>query len=290
VKPPPFRYYDPTTLQEALELLATKDNAKLLAGGQSLMAMLNLRVVQPDHLIDLNRIPELAFLDDDGEGLRIGSMARQRELELSPLVQKRCPLMHEALRNVGHRQTRNRGTIGGSLCHLDPTAELPSVAMAYDAVIEVGGGSGSRTVPMLDFPVFYMTPAIEPHEVVTAVRLAHWPKGHGSAFLEFARRHGDFAVVSVAVLLDVGRDGRVRRTSLTVSGVGPRPVRVTAAERLLTGAKAEAPVFSSAAEACRDIDATGDVHASADYRRHLAATLAYRALQVARTRARPVEA
>ena len=216
MKPPPFDYYDPRSLEEALELLAATNNAKLLAGGQSLMPMLNMRYVRPDTIVDLNHVSELTYIRDGGDVIRIGGMTRQRDLELSALVQKRCPLMHEALLNVGHRQTRNRGTIGGSLCHLDPAAELPSVAMAYDATIEIRSRGGAREIPMAEFPAFFMTPAIEPNELVTGLRFSYWPEGHGSAFLEFARRRGDFAVVSIAALLDVA----LQRSLAEVSALG----------------------------------------------------------------------
>lgn len=278
MKPPPFNYFDPRSIDEALGLLAAKPNAKLLAGGQSLMPMMNMRYVRPDNIIDLNHISELSYIREDGDDICIGSMARQRELEFSDLIQRRCPLMHEALLNVGHRQTRNRGTIGGSLCHLDPAAELPSVAMAYDAVIEVRGQAGMRSVAMARFPALYMTPAIEPTEIVVGVRFAAWPAGHGSAFLEFSRRHGDFAMVAVAALVDVGVDRTVRRASVTVSGLGFAPQRVAAAETILMGSDASADIAHRAADACGELNATSDVHASREYRQYLAATLAFRAI------------
>jgi carbon-monoxide dehydrogenase medium subunit len=285
VKPPPFDYYDPTTLPDVIELLATKENAKLLAGGQSLMPMLNMRFVRPDTIIDLNRLPELTGIHDEGVTIRIGSMTSQRDLEFSALVQRRCPLMHEALKNVGHRQTRNRGTIGGSLCHLDPAAELPSVALAYDAVIEVKNRDGAREIRMADFPAYYMTPAIQPDELVTGLRFPYWSEAHGSAFLEFARRQGDFAIVSVAVLLELASDRTIRRASITVGGALYAPQRLPGAEEILLGTQASEETLHLVADTCGDIDATGDVHASADYRRHLAATLSFRAVRQAYSRA-----
>jgi carbon-monoxide dehydrogenase medium subunit len=286
VKPPRFRYFDPETLDEAIGILANKDNAKVLAGGQSLMPMLNMRYVQPDHIIDLNRIAGLSEIREHGGILHIGAMTRQRALEFSPLVHEYCPLMREALLNVGHRQTRNRGTIGGSLCHLDPAAELASVATAYDAVIEVRGPNGARDIPMAEFPLFYMTPAIAPEEIVTGVRFALWPQGHVSVFLEFARRHGDFAIVSIAVLLDVGDDRRIRRASVTVSGLTHKPERIAESERLLCAGPASDAVIRDAAAACGEPEATSDVHATASYRRHLARTLAFRCLTTALERAK----
>jgi aerobic carbon-monoxide dehydrogenase medium subunit len=284
MKPPPFQYHDPGTLEEALDLLATRENAKLLAGGQSLMAMLNMRYVQPDHLIDINKISGLAYIRQDQDQIHIGAMTRQRELEFSALVVERCPLMHEALANVGHRQTRNRGTIGGSLCHLDPAAELVAVATACDAIIEVRSQGGTRDVAISDFPAFFMTPAIEPDEIVTGIRFRPWPAEHGSAFLELSRRHGDFALVSISVLLDLDGD-IVYRVSLTVGGLTHAPQRVTAAEDILRGIRVTAEAIAGAAAVCSRLPANGDIHGSAAYRQHVAGVLAERALALAHRRA-----
>lgn len=284
MKPPPFQYHDPSTIAEALDLLGSKDNAKLLAGGQSLMPMLNMRFVQPDHLIDLNKIAELSYIRAGDNLIHIGAMTRQRDLEFSALIRAGCPLMHEALTNVGHRQTRNRGTIGGSLCHLDPAAELPAVAAAYDATIEVRGEGGSRDVPMAEFPAFFMTPAIEPDEIVTGLRFVPWPDGHGSAFIEFSRRQGDFALASVAVLLDVDGD-IIRRASITVGGLSHGPKRVTEAEQILRQGNPTEDTFRTAANACGAFEATSDIHGSASYRQHVARTLALRAMTIAHQRA-----
>src|SRR5450432_4547084 len=165
MKPPPFQYHDPRTIAEAVGLLGTLENAKLLAGGQSLMPMLNMRFVLPDHVIDLNRVEGLSYIKETGGVLEIGAMTRQYEVEFSEIVRTRCPLLHQAILQVGHRQTRNRGTVGGSLCHLDPAAELVAVAAALDAVIEVTGPGGVRTIGFDDFPRGYMTPALEPDEL-----------------------------------------------------------------------------------------------------------------------------
>jgi carbon-monoxide dehydrogenase medium subunit len=284
MKPPPFQYHDPSTVEEALDLLATMENAKLLAGGQSLMAMLNMRYVQPDHLIDINKIGDLAYIRQDQDQINIGAMTRQRELEFSGLVLERCPLLHEALANVGHRQTRNRGTIGGSLCHLDPAAELVAVATAYDAIIEVRGRGGARDVAISDFPAFFMTPAIEPYEMVTGVRFHPWPAQHGSAFLELSRRQGDFALVSVAALLDLDGDV-VRRVSLTVGGLTHAPQRVSAAEDVLRGSRVTADAIADAAAVCSALLANGDIHGSAAYRQQVAGVLSERALTLAHRRA-----
>src|SRR5262245_1285972 len=218
MKPPPFQYHDPKTVAEAVGLLGRLENAKLLAGGQSLMPMLNMRFVLPDHVIDLNRIEGLAYIKEVGGALEIGAMTRQRDIEFSDVVKAKCPLLHQAIMHIGHRQTRNRGTIGGSLCHLDPAAELPSVAATMDANVMVAGPNGTREIAFRDFPAGFMTPAIEPNEIVTAVRFPLWPAGHKSAFVEFSRRHGDFAIVSAAVLLELA-GGKISRAAVTLGGI-----------------------------------------------------------------------
>jgi carbon-monoxide dehydrogenase medium subunit len=192
--------------------------------------------------------------------------------------------MREAILNVGHRQTRNRGTLGGSLCHLDPSAELVVVAAAMDATVTIAGRDGERTVGFADFPQAYMTPAVGLDELLVNVRFPLWPKGHGYAFTEFSRRHGDFAIVSAAALLEEDAHGRILKASVTVGGVGAAPVRVAAVERAITGQPASAALFRDACEACRDIEAMEDVHASSSYRRHLAAVLSRRALETAHAR------
>jgi carbon-monoxide dehydrogenase medium subunit len=285
MKPPPFSYHDPRTVADAVGLLATLDNAKVLAGGQSLMPMLNMRFVLPDHVIDLNRIDGLSYIRDGGDALDIGAMTRQRDIEFSNVVAKRCPLMREAILNVGHRQTRNRGTLGGSLCHLDPSAELVVVAAAMDATVTVAGRDGERTVRFADFPQGYMTPAVGLDELLTNVRFPLWPEGHGYAFTEFARRHGDFAIVSAAALLLEDANGRIVRTSVTIGGIGAAPVRAVEVERAIVGQAASAELFRDACETCRDIEAMGDVHASSSYRQHLATVLSRRALETAHGRA-----
>jgi carbon-monoxide dehydrogenase medium subunit len=212
-------------------------------------------------------------------------MTRQRDLEFSDVVAKRCPLMREALLQVGHRQTRNRGTIGGSLSHLDPAAELPAVCAASDATVRVQGPKGAREIPFAEYPMAYMTPAIEMDEIVTGVRLPLWPENHGYAFVEFARRHGDFAVASAAALLTVGADGKITRASLTIGGVATAPVRMTAIEEALVGEGGSEDRFRELCEACREIDALGDVYASTEYRQHLATVMSRRALVKAYGRA-----
>jgi aerobic carbon-monoxide dehydrogenase medium subunit len=284
MKPPPFRYHDPKTVGETVGLLDRLENAKLLAGGQSLMPMLNFRFVQPDHIIDINRVEGLSYIRDASGALEIGAMTRQRELEFSDLVRARWPIMHEALLQVGHRQTRNRGTIGGSLCHLDPAAELVSLATGYDATVTVAGPKGERELPFAQFPVAYMTPAIEPNELVVGVRFPAWPNNEGYAFIEFARRHGDFAITSAAALIDVDAAGKLSRASVTIGGMGTAPARARELEQALVGQAPSKELFRDACESCRKLEAIDDVHAPASYRQHLAAVLSRRALEKAHAR------
>jgi carbon-monoxide dehydrogenase medium subunit len=280
MKPPPFQYHDPTTLADAVSLLGKLENAKLLAGGQSLMPMLNMRFVLPDHIIDLNRVDGLATIKETGGALEIGAMTRQRDIEFSDLVKAKCPLLHQAVMHIGHRQTRNRGTIGGSLCHLDPAAELVSVAAAHDATVMVAGPNGTREIAFADFPAGYLTPAIELNEIVTAVRIPLWPAGHKAAFVEFSRRHGDFAIVSAAALLQID-GGKIARASLTIGGVAVGPVRASEVEMAIVGQAPSSELFRKSCESCRAIEALTDIHASSDYRAHLAAVLSRRALEKA---------
>jgi carbon-monoxide dehydrogenase medium subunit len=284
MKPPPFHYHDPKTVSEAVGLLAQLENAKLLAGGQSLMPMLNFRFVQPDHIIDLNRVEGLSYIREVEGALEIGAMTRQRDLEFSDTVRARWPIMHEALLQVGHRQTRNRGTIGGSLCHLDPAAELVSLATGYDATLTVVGPNGERELPFAEFPVAYMTPSIDLNELVVGVRFPQWAANHGYAFVEFARRHGDFAITSAAVLIESDGAGRLSRVSVTIGGMGTAPVRAREVEQAIIGQMPTGELFRAACESCRKLEAIDDVHAPASYRQHLAAVLSRRALEKAHAR------
>jgi aerobic carbon-monoxide dehydrogenase medium subunit len=277
MKPLLFQYHDPKTLSEAVDLLGRLENAKLLAGGQSLMPMLNMRFVLPDHVIDLNRIDGLSYIREAAGEIVIGAMTRQRDLEFSEIIESKCPLMHQAVKHVGHRQMRNRGTIGGSLCHLDPAAELVTVAAAHDAVLTVTGPSGTREINFKDFPAGYLTPTIELNEIVTQIRIPVWPKGHMSSFVEFARRHGDFAIVSVAALVEMNGD-RIRRAVIALGGVATAPVRVPDLENGVVGQRPSDELFRKIGESCRSVEAMSDIHASSEYRAHLAAVLSHRAL------------
>ena len=284
MKPPPFSYHDPRNVADAVGLLSRLENAKLLAGGQSLMPMLNMRYVLPDHIIDLNKIEALSYLRESNGVLEVGAMTRQRDLEFSDVVKARFPLIHEAILNVGHRQTRNRGTVGGSLCHLDPSAELVTMAAAHDATVTVAGPNGTRDIAFADFPVAFMTPALEPNELLTTVKFPRWPAGHGYGFVEFARRHGDFAIASAAALLEMDSSGKIKRASLTLGGVAVGPVRMKNVEKALVGSTPSEDLFRQLCEECRKVDAIDDVHAPASYRQHLAAVMSRRALVAAHGR------
>ncbi len=285
MKAPDVDYVAPRSLEEALRCLAHTENARILAGGQSLMAMLNMRFAFPDCLVDINRIPGLAYIEDDGQTVRIGAMTRQREVEFSDLIRSRLPILHEAVLNVGHRQTRNRGTVGGSLCQLDPSAEIPTIAMALDAQIHIDSVRGRRTLSMAEFPADYMTPALEPDEMVTGVSLQPWDAGHGWSFLEFSRRHGDFAIASAAVLMQFEGDGRVGRCAITLGGVASAPVRVARAEAALLGTRAEDADIDAAAALCAEVEAASDAYVPGWYRQRLARGLVGRAVRQARSRA-----
>jgi carbon-monoxide dehydrogenase medium subunit len=285
MKPAPFDYHAPRTLEEATGLLATLDNAKVLAGGQSLVPMMNFRYVIVDHLVDLGQLDGLRGITLNDGALRIGAMTRQRDLELAPEIALHCPLLREALGHIGHRQTRNRGTIGGSLVHADPAAELPAVCAAYDAVIEVAGGRGVRAVPFRDFAAGFMATVVEPDEIVTAVKLPLWPAGHAHGFQEFSRRRGDFALGGAVALLDVGPGAMVRRAAVALFGIAVTPVRLSDGEALLVGTRLDAQVIRAAAETTQAVEALSDIHAGADYRRHLGAVMTRRALTDAAQRA-----
>jgi aerobic carbon-monoxide dehydrogenase medium subunit len=281
LKPPPFTYHDPRSVSDVVDLLASLENARVLAGGQSLMPMMNFRYAMPDHIIDLNKVGELAYVRFENEVLHAGAMTRQRDLEDSPEIGERCPVLHEALRHVGHRQTRNRGTFGGSLCHLDPSAELLNVTTLLGGTVHTAAKRGKRDLAIEEFAAGYMTTSLEPDELVTGITLPLPERDAGYAFVEFARRHGDFAIVACAALLTPGRDGTIASARLAISGLSHRPVRPTHIERALAGHKPAAAAFKAAAVEASKLDAIADAYVSAEYRQHLARILTYRALEQA---------
>jgi carbon-monoxide dehydrogenase medium subunit len=281
MKPAPFIYHRPASLDQALGLLAEQPNARVLAGGQSLIAMLNLRLVNPDNLIDVGRVPGLAFVREEEGAVVIGAMTRQRHIEKSALAGDRLPLLVQGIRHVGHQQTRNWGTIGGSLCHLDPSAEIPAVAMAYDATLTVQSVRGTRRIDMKDFALGMMTPDIGADEMLTSVRFDTWPPGHGAAFSEFARRHGDSAIAGAAALIALDGSGRIARISLALAGVASVAMRLTGVERGLIGCAPDEAALHAAAEAVAGIDAMDDPFVPAWYRRRIGAVVIRRALEAA---------
>jgi CO/xanthine dehydrogenase FAD-binding subunit len=287
VKPPRFDYHAPASIDEAVDLLARYGgDAKVLAGGQSLMTMLNFRLTRPAALVDVNRIPALAYVREDDGTVAFGAMTRQRTIEFSPVVARRLPLLREATRWVGHLPIRSRGTIGGSIAHADPSAEYPAVLTALDGEVVVQGPRGRRTLKPEQLFETYLTTRLAPDELLVEVRLPAAPAGSGHAFEEFARRHGDFAIVGIAamVVLDGSRCTAARLAS---AGAGPVPVRLRAAEEILErdGLGASA-VAAAAARAAELVAPDADVHASADYRRHLTRVLTARAIARAVERSR----
>ncbi len=285
MKPAPFTYHDPSTTAEALALLAAHENTRILAGGQSLMPMMNFRYAMPDHLIDLNKVSELAYIRVENNTLKIGAMTRQRDIEFSADIGKHCPLLHAALAHVGHRQTRNRGTLGGSLCHQDPSAELVNVAALLGATMHVVSQRGTRDIPAADFAVAYMTTALEPDELLASITINLSIKTNTYAFFEFARRHGDFAIVACSALLDVDAKGNIADASIALSGLTHAPIRPAAIEQVLLGQKPDAATFKAAAAAAEKLDAGADAYVTSAYRQHLARVLTYRALEQAAAQA-----
>lgn len=291
MKPAPFTYLAPRSRREALEALSEfGSDAKVLAGGQSLVPLLAMRLARPQVLVDLNRVRDLAFIRAGSNGLAVGAMTRQRAVETHRLAAGRVPLLRDAVRWIGHPQIRARGTIGGSLAHADPSAELPAAAAVLDARFVLASVRGERVLGPEEFFSGYLTTALEPDEILTEIRVAAQPRDAGWAFLEVARRHGDFALVGVAVLLrgDAGR--RVSEARLAFIGVGPGPVRIPDAEAFLLG---RAPDAATTSELARVVSARveppADIHASTEYRRHVAGVLASRAVAQAASRMRPQE-
>ncbi len=288
MKPPRFEYLAPTSLDEALGLLADHgDEAKVLAGGQSLVPLLNFRLVRPAYLVDLNDIPGLAYVRADDGRLAIGAMTRQRAVETADVVRERCPLLADAMPQIGHFQIRNRGTIGGSLAHADPAAELPAVVAALAGELVVRSRAGQRTLTPEQFFVAYLTTAVDPAELLVEVRLPVAPPRTGAAFMEVSRRHGDFALVGVAATVTLDEAGVCTGCAIALTGVGPTPVVAREAARALIGAKPTPEALEDVGRrAAAPLRPDGDLHASSEYRTHVAGVLTRRALARAAQRAR----
>ncbi|MGE5268345.1 MAG: FAD binding domain-containing protein [Thiohalocapsa sp.] len=291
MKPPPFDYRRPATLAEAAALLGEHGaDAKLLAGGQSLMPLLNFRLLRPALLIDINRLCELDFIRDDGSRLRIGALTRHHALETSPLVAARFPVLAAAMTHVAHLAVRNRGTIGGSLAHADPAAELPMLAMLLDAEIRTTSAAGGRMHAARDFFGGPLTTVLTDDEIVTEITLPALPPRTGWGFAEVALRHGDFAIAAVGAVLTVA-DGKIAQIRVAATGVGETPLRLAAVETLLVGRRVDAGAIEEAASrAGAAVTPPSDLHASADYRRHLVGVLTERVLAEAHRRADEVAA
>jgi aerobic carbon-monoxide dehydrogenase medium subunit len=279
MKPAPFAYHRPSTLDEAFALLERYGaDARLLAGGQSLVPALNMRLAMPAVLVDINRLPGLDAIRLAPEGLVIGALARQEAALRSPLVARHAPLVTQAMPHVGHLALRTRGTVGGSLAQADPAAELPACAMALEAVLRVARRGAAREIPAAQFYRGIYTTALEPGEIFTEVVIPPLGAGWRSHFSELARRHGDYALVALAAQCRLS-DGAIAEARLVFAGVGLTPVRAGRAEAALSGRRPDAAALAEAARALEaDLDPPGDVHASAALRRHLARVLLGRAV------------
>jgi carbon-monoxide dehydrogenase medium subunit len=282
MKPAEFTYHQPSRLEDALVLLQEIGaEGKILAGGQSLMPLMNFRLAQPAHLIDINFIPGLAYIRSENGALKIGALARQGQILADPLVRRRCPLLAAALEHVGYSQIRNRGTLCGSLAHADPAAELPAVLLALDGSVTVSNATGRREIVAQGFFQSYLTTALASDEMILEASIPEQPAHCGSAFVEFARRFGDFAIVGVAAALLI-ENGSISDARIALTGVGDKPWRERKVEEALLGKKARVQLFeTAAAEVAASISPSADIHASESYRRSLARVLTRRALSEA---------
>lgn len=287
MKPAQFEYEDPRSVEDAVALLQRHGaDVKLLAGGQSLVPLLNMRLARPAVVVDLGRVPDLDYIRDDGDALVIGALATQRSVERSELVAREQPLLAATARHIAHPQIRNRGTFGGSIAHADPAAECPALAVALDMRITAVGPAGPRVIAAADFFVTYLTTSLEQDEILTEVRVPKLTPGTGWSIQEVARRHGDFALAGAIVTLTLER-GRCAEARIALFGVGAVPVRAMQAEQTLIGREPNAALFEEAgARASAEIgEPLSDIHGSSEFRRHLAGVMAQRALAEAFSRA-----
>jgi len=287
MKPAAFDYVAPASLDEAMALLGRHGAAaRLLAGGQSFVPMANFRLLRPELVVDLNRIPDLAYVVERDGGLAVGAMTRHRDIERSALVRRLSPMMAEAVPNIGHAVIRNRGTLGGSLSHADPAAEWPVVAVALGATMVARSAKGERKIAAKDFFVALMTTALAPDEILVEIRFPAAPVRTGAAFLEISRRHGDFALVSVGAQLTLDGGGAIADLKIALGGVGAIPYDGAGEAKALQGRKPEAKAFDDlGARIAQRLEPNEDIHASAAYRREVAAVLVRRALDAAAARA-----
>jgi carbon-monoxide dehydrogenase medium subunit len=282
MKLPPFDYACPATLPEAVALLASRDDAKALAGGQSLVPMLAFRLLQPALLVDLRKLDDLRGIDVTASGVRLGAMTRWRDIEDDARLSTAHPLLKAAIAHVAHYQIRNRGTVGGSLAHADPAAEMPGIVLTCEAAIAVTGASGARVIEAADFFLGALTTALAADEIIVEVRLPPWPARRRWGFQEFARRRGDFALAGAAVFYDEDARGRATNAHVGVIGVADRPLRLPTVEAVIDGRTIDAATIAAAeAATAAAVDPPEDIHAGAAYRRALAGTMVERALQQA---------
>lgn len=288
MKAPPFAYAAPETFEEAVTLKADAgDDALVLAGGQSLIPLLALRLASPALIVDLNRIESLGSIRREDGWVSLGAMTRHRDVEDAAELGALIPILSDALPLIGHRAIRNRGTVGGSIAHADPAAEWPGLALALDATVEAAGRRGTRSIAAEDFFLAPFTNALEPDELVREIRFRVPGPGFGSAFVEHSRRYGDFALAGAAAVVEVGRDGMVSTARISLIGVGGTAVRARDGEHPLEGGSLGDPEIEAAAAACRAaVDPPSGVQGSSEYRRHLVGVLVVRALRLARDRAR----
>jgi CO/xanthine dehydrogenase FAD-binding subunit len=281
MKPAPFEYFAPVDIAEALDLLSCYgDEAKILAGGQSLMPLMNMRLARPRVIIDINRLSDLASIAPDADGvLTIGALTRQRAIERSTLIRAHNPLLAAAMPYIGHFQIRNRGTVGGSIAHADPAAELPALSLALQAEFVLQSATTQRVVKAADFFLTYLTTALEPVELLTEIRLPPWEPQWRWGFQEVCRRDGDFALVGAVALLQMDDGAMCEAARLAMFGVGGVPIRLPKAEAMLTGRRVDDRLLDEVAKVVSaELAPDSDMHASAEYRQEVGAVVARRAL------------
>ena len=288
MKPAPFEYNVPDSLEQALDLMNQHaDEAKILAGGQSLVPAMNFRIAQPSRLVDLNRVDALSYIREDGGVIRIGAMTRERQLEVDALIEKHAPLLHEAAPNIAHPQIRNRGTIGGSIVNADPAAELPVLMLALDARLKAQKASGARWIDATDFFIGMFTTALEPDEILVEIELPFMPARTGWSFMEVAPRAGDYALMGVAAQVTLDENGMCENAKLVYLNAGDGPVDAKDAAQSLVGEELDDKSIEAAAVTASEKEITpyGNLHASPEFQSHLAAVLTRKALKQAKQRA-----
>jgi carbon-monoxide dehydrogenase medium subunit len=280
--PASFEYFAPASLKEALNLLSTyKDDAKILAGGQSLVPLMKLRLAKPTHVIDLNRIPDLNYIRADGGSIRIGTLTTHTEIQNSEIIKRDSSLLAQAAATIGDVQVRNQGTIGGSLAHSDPTADLPAAILALDAEMKATGPQGERWIKAEDFFVGFLTSSLEQDEILTEIKIPVW-SGSKTTYMKAAQRSSGFAVVGVAVRLELEQNGICKDIAIGMTGVGDKPYRAGEVEKLLKGKRLELGLLEQAASKVTEgVDPIEDINGSKEYRAHLAQVYTVRAIQAA---------